>query len=50
MSFHIFVLCHSCCTIKLYTSSVTNIYIKLIYTSAEEGVEVVECTELDLIS
>ena len=30
--------------------SVMNIYIKLIYTGAEEGVEVVECTELDLIS
>ena len=28
-----------------------NIYInKLIYTGAEESVEVVECTELDLIS
>ena len=28
-----------------------NIYInKLVYTGAEEGVEVVECTELDLIS
>ena len=28
-----------------------NIYdSKLIYTGAEEGVEVVECTELDLIS
>ena len=28
-----------------------NIYInKLIYPGAEEGVEVVECTELDLIS
>ena len=44
-------LCHSCRTIKLYTSSVMNIYInKLIYTGAEEGVEVVECPELDLIS
>ena len=52
--YHIYLsiyLCHSCRTIKLYTSSVMNIYInKLIYTGAEEGVEVVECTELDLIS
>ena len=44
-------LCHSCRAIKLYTSSVMNIYVdKLIYTGAEEVVEVVECTELDLIS
>ena len=52
--YHIYLsiyLCHSCRTIKLYTSSVMNIYIsKLIYTGVEEGVEVVECTELDLIS
>ena len=27
-----------------------NIYIKLTYTGAEEGVEFVECTELNLIS
>ena len=51
---HIYVsiyLCLSCRTIKLYTSSVINIYInKLIYTGAEEGAEVVECTEFDLIS
>ena len=50
VSFHSFVLCHSCCAIKLYTSLVMNIDIKLIYTGVEEGVEVVECTKLDLIS
>ena len=27
-----------------------NIYIKWIYNGAEEGIEVVECTELNLIS
>ena len=31
-------------------SSVMNIDINVIYTGAEEGVEVVECTELELIS
>ena len=46
MSFHLFVLCHSCCTIKLHTISVMNIYIKLIYTCAEEGVEVVNVLSL----
>ena len=48
--YHIYLsiyFCHSFCTIKLYTSSEMNIN-KLIYTGAEEGVEVVECTGLDL--
>ena len=47
--YHISPCIYLCCTIKLYTRSVMNIYInKLVYTGAEEGVEVVECTEFDL--
>ena len=40
---------YPCGTVVLISSlSVMNIDIKLIYTGAEKGIEVVECTELDL--